>query len=361
MPSQQEVKWSQLRIGLIVIVSIVLLTTLLFLITSEKGGDIFSPKLTVFSYFDNAGGLQAGAPVGLQGVTIGSVKAVRIVSDPARKKTPVEVIMRIDGKFGNRIRTDTIATLSSANPLSDTTVDLDSEAATGPPIQNRAELKAVSTPGLADIIKSSEGTVASVNQITSKLNAMLDGLQQGHGTVGQLLANPELYNKLNASVDELHRLTVKLNTPDGTAGKLLNDNNLYDRLSDTAGRLDQIATDLQSGKGTAGKLLTDETLYNNLNSTVAHANSLLAEADAGRGGLGLLAKNPQFAAKLDDTVTQVNTLVTSLNSGKGTLGKLATDDTAYTNLNKLLTESTSLVTTIRSDPKKYLTIHLKIF
>ena len=53
--------------------------------------------------------------------------------------------------------------------------------------------------------------------------------------------------------------------------------------------------------------------------------------------------------------------MTNVNDGNGTLGKLATDDQAYTNLNKLLTESTNLVTTIRSDPKKYLTIHLKIF
>jgi phospholipid/cholesterol/gamma-HCH transport system substrate-binding protein len=40
---------------------------------------------------------------------------------------------------------------------------------------------------------------------------------------------------------------------------------------------------------------------------------------------------------------------------------LTTDDAAYTNLNTLLTESTNLITAIRKDPKKYLTIHLKIF
>ena len=58
---------------------------------------------------------------------------------------------------------------------------------------------------------------------------------------------------------------------------------------------------------------------------------------------------------------QVNAIVAGVQQCKGTLGKLATDDTAYTNLNKLLTESTTLVTVIRQDPKKYLTIHLKIF
>jgi phospholipid/cholesterol/gamma-HCH transport system substrate-binding protein len=72
-------------------------------------------------------------------------------------------------------------------------------------------------------------------------------------------------------------------------------------------------------------------------------------------------KDPAFAKKLDDTLTQANTLVTNINGGKGTIGKLMTDDKAYTNLNDLLTESTKLVTTIRQDPKKYLTIHLKIF
>jgi phospholipid/cholesterol/gamma-HCH transport system substrate-binding protein len=60
-------------------------------------------------------------------------------------------------------------------------------------------------------------------------------------------------------------------------------------------------------------------------------------------------------------LNQVDSLVAGVNSGKGVLGKLATDDQAYTNINKLLTSSTDLVTTIRKDPKKYLTIHVKVF
>ena len=102
-------------------------------------------------------------------------------------------------------------------------------------------------------------------------------------------------------------------------------------------------------------------MYKNLNSTIANANQLLNDANAGKGALGLLAKDPQFRQQLQDTMAQVNTLVTGIDQGRGTLGKLATDDQAYANLNKLLTQSTLLVDTIRSDPKKYLTIHLKIF
>ena len=75
----------------------------------------------------------------------------------------------------------------------------------------------------------------------------------------------------------------------------------------------------------------------------------------------MLLKDPTFANTLNDAVTKTDALVTAINEGKGTLGKLATDDAMYTNMNKLLTESTTLVTTIRQDPKKYLTIHMKIF
>jgi phospholipid/cholesterol/gamma-HCH transport system substrate-binding protein len=74
-----------------------------------------------------------------------------------------------------------------------------------------------------------------------------------------------------------------------------------------------------------------------------------------------MIKDPKFRQQLSETLSNVDNLVTGINQGKGTVGKLVNDDQAYTNLNKLLTESTTLVTAIRQDPKKYLTIHLKIF
>src|SRR5580692_11934263 len=71
MPSQQEVRWSQLKVGVIVLVSVVILTTLLFLMTSTSGMGFFSHKLTVTTYFENSAGLKVGAAVNLEGVTIG--------------------------------------------------------------------------------------------------------------------------------------------------------------------------------------------------------------------------------------------------------------------------------------------------
>jgi phospholipid/cholesterol/gamma-HCH transport system substrate-binding protein len=327
MPSQQEVKWSQLKVGIIVMISVLLLCALLFLMTSTSGMGVFTKKLVVTTYFQNSGGLKTGAPVELEGVTIGEVTHVVIVTDPARKLTPVKLVMKLDPRYHSDLRKDSLASLATIGVLGDTVVDISSETATGPELQTGDELKTVNAPNLQDVVKASQGTIESVNLILAKLD----------------------------------KIAADLNSGKGSAGKLLRDDALYDHLNDTAAKLDKIATQLSGGKGSAGKLLTDDQLYDNLNGTLAHANSLLAEADAGKGSLGILIKDPAFANKLTATVDKLDLLLGNVNSGKGTLGKLATDDAAYTNLNKLLTSSTDLVTAIRADPKKYLTIHMRIF
>src|SRR5580698_2662298 len=361
MPSQHEVRWSQLKVGVIVLISTVILVTLLFLMTSSSGLGILSRKLAVTTYFENSAGLKTGAAVNLEGVTIGTVRSVTIDSSPERKLTPVKVTMKLDDKYGTILKKDSKASLSTVGVLGDTIVDFNSQFAVGPRLQDGDELKTTETPSLTDVVKASQGTIESLNVILAKMNVIVDNIQSGKGSVGQLINNPDLYNKANNTVDELLKLEKNLNAGRGSIGKLMTDDTLYNRLNGAADKLESIANSVSSGKGTAGMLLKDDSLYKNLNSTLVHANSLMADADAGKGGLGLMLKDPKFRQDLNHTLTQVNELVYGINEGRGTLGKLATDDSVHTNLNKLLTASTDLVTTIRSDPKKYLTIHLKIF
>jgi phospholipid/cholesterol/gamma-HCH transport system substrate-binding protein len=361
MPSQQEVRWSQLKVGVIVLVSTVILVTLLFLMTSSSGLGILSHKLTVTTYFENSAGLKTGAAVDLQGVTIGTVKSVTIDNSPERKLTPVKVVMKLNEKNSSSLKKDSKASLSTVGVLGDTVVDINSQFAAGPALQDGDELKTTETPSLTDVVKASQGTIESLNVILAKMNVIVDNLQSGKGSVGQLINNPDLYNKADKTVNELLTLEKNLNAGRGSIGKLMTDDTMYNRLNDAAGKLESIANSLSAGKGTAGMLLKDDSMYKNLNSTLAHANSILEQADAGQGGLGLMLKDPKFRQDLSNTLTQVNTLVSGVNEGRGTLGKLVNDDAAYTNINKLLTTSTDLVTAIRTDPKKYLTIHMKIF
>jgi len=361
MPSQSDVKWSQLKVGVIVAISLVLLLTILFLMTSTSGSGFFAKKITVSTYFENAAGIKNGAPVNLQGVTIGNVDRVLIISDPARKLTPVQVRMKLDTKYSALLKKDSKAALSTVGVLGDTVVDINSQFATGPALADGDELKTLESPNLQDVVKASQGTIESLNVILAKLDRIVESISEGKGAVGQLIYDDTLYTRANATVAELQELSRKLNSGKGSIGKMLNDEDMYNHLNATVTRLDRISGDLEAGKGSAGKLLKDDVLYNNLNATLKHVNSIMADADAGKGGLGLITKDPEFARKLNDTVTRLDRVMTSIDQGEGTAGLLVKDPALYRNLDKLAVDSQSLVNTIRSDPKKYLTIHLKIF
>lgn len=361
MPSQQEVRWSQLKIGVIVLVASIILVTLLFLMTSASGLGVLSKKITVPVYFENAAGLKEGAAVNLQGVTIGAVKSVTVVSDPTRKLTPVKVVLKLDGKYQEGLKTDSKASLTTVGVLGDTVVDINSQLAVGGPLKDGDELHTLETPSITDVVKASQGTIEQLNVILAKMNTVVDNLQGGKGSVGQLINNPDLYNKATATVDELHTLEVNLNNGRGSIGKLMTDDALYNRLNAAADKLNQIGDSVEHGKGTAAMLINDPQFAQSLRTTLNKTNALISQVQNGKGAAGMLINDPQFAQSLRDTVNNTNQVITGISAGKGTLGKLATDDEAYTNLNKLLTQSTLLVDTIRQDPKKYLVIHLKIF
>ena len=82
------------------------------------------------AYFENAAGLKDGAPVTLEGVTIGNVIHVRVV--PERNPTPVEVTMQVGQEFLRDLHTDSTASIAQAGVLGDSYVDINSTHATGP-------------------------------------------------------------------------------------------------------------------------------------------------------------------------------------------------------------------------------------
>jgi len=152
VPDQREVRWSQLKVGVLVIVALAVLTGLIFLMSGSTGG-FWEGHVTLRSYFENSAGLKVGAPVNLQGVTIGNVKAIRI--DASRGLTPVEVTMRINKEKAKDIHADSKTSLETMGVLGDTVVDIDSRIAAGPPVANGAELPTTETPNLQDVIKAS--------------------------------------------------------------------------------------------------------------------------------------------------------------------------------------------------------------
>ena len=358
MPNQHEVRWSQLKVGVLVIVALAALSLLITLMSGSSGG-IFSRRIVVHSFFENASGLKPGAPVNLQGVTIGSVKKIIIV--PGRKLTPVEVIMSLGLTYKAALRTDTSASLATAGVLGDTFVDLDSAHATGPPLRNGDEVPVVQTPSLSDVIRSGQNTIDQVNVILAKLNTMADALGASKGSLGLFINNPDLYKHAVASLTQLQGTITQINHGKGTLGKLVADDELYKRANDTVTRLQDIVNQIDAGKGTVGKLVKDDALYNNVNQSAAKANRLMTQIDEGKGTLGMMAKDQAFRNKVSLTVSSLQSILKRADEGQGTMGKLLHDPSLYNNSDHAVVEMRRLLAAVRANPKKYLVIRLHIF
>ncbi|MGH9616416.1 MAG: MlaD family protein [Acidobacteriaceae bacterium] len=358
MPNQHEVRWSQLKVGVLVIVALAALTLLISLMSGSSGG-IFSRHIRVHSYFENASGLKPGAPVNLQGVTIGTVKKIIIV--PSRKLTPVDVIMSLGLNYRAALRTDTTASLATAGVLGDTFVNLDSSHATGPELRNGDQVPTTETPSLSDVIKSSQSTIQQVNVILAKLNTMADALGTSKGTLGKFINDPTFYNRAVGTLNQLQDTVTAINKGKGSLGKLVTDDTLYNRANDTVARLQDIVNQIDAGKGTVGKLVKDPSLYNNLNQTAQNANNLVKHINQGKGTLGMLARDEQFRNKVSSTVSSLQSILRRADAGQGTIGKLMRDPSLYNNSDQTVAEMRKLLQAIRANPKKYLVIRLHIF
>jgi phospholipid/cholesterol/gamma-HCH transport system substrate-binding protein len=345
-------------VGALVLVAVGVLVGLIILMSGSTGGP-FARKLVLRSYFENAAGVKDGAPVTLEGVTIGNVVHVRVI--PSRNPTPVEVTMQVGYEFEHDLHTDSTASIAQAGVLGDSYVDISSAHASGPPPPSNTELKAAGSPSIQDVIRTSEDSINQVQTLTKKIEILVDSLNSGKGTIGQLINDPALAHKITTIATDLQTITGAIASGKGTIGKLVNDDTLYTRASSAIDRLDKITTDLQDGKGSAGKLLKDDSFYNNLNAAVSNANQLVAQINSGKGSIGKLAKDPEFAQKLDDTVSRLDSILKGVNEGKGTLGQLAQNRSLYDHADQTLDQAQQLVKSIRDDPKKYLVIRLKVF
>jgi phospholipid/cholesterol/gamma-HCH transport system substrate-binding protein len=359
LPSQKQLKWSQLRVGVTVIFATVTLSILLFLISGTNG--LFSHRISLISYFDNASGLRVGAPVRLNGVDIGNVVGIRVVPDKDKQLTPVEVIMKVSTKYGFNLRRDSVTSLDTAGVLGETYLDIDSSQAIGQPARDGDALPTHVHPDFNEVVRSSESTLQNMDALLKRADRILAFAESGKGSLGKLIYDPTLYDRLSEIVKEFQGVVDEVAKGQGSLGQLINSNDAYKKFVATLDKMNAVADDLQAGKGTAGKFLKDPTLYNNANDTIANLKKVTDDINAGKGTLGELSKDQELANQIKTTVGKLEAITTALEAGQGTAGKFLKDETLYNNANQVLTETQAFMKGFRENPKKYLSIKLHIF
>jgi phospholipid/cholesterol/gamma-HCH transport system substrate-binding protein len=359
LPSQKQLKWSELRVGITVLISSLTLGLLLFLMSGTAG--LFTPRIILKSYFDNAQGLRVGAPVRLSGVDIGNVTIIRIVPDKDKQITPVEITMKVSTKYIYALKRDSVTSLDTAGVLGETYLDIDSSQAVGPSARDGDTLPTQVHPDFNQVVRASQSTLQNMDALLKRADRILAFAESGKGSLGKLIYDPTLYNRFSDTVADFQEIVDQVSSGQGSLGSLISKNDAYEKFIATLDKMNAVIDDIQQGKGTAGKFVKDPALYDNANATIANVRKITETINNGQGTIGRLTKDEELAKELDNTISKLSDLTTELQAGQGTAGKLFKDETLYNNANQMLVETRDLLSAFRQNPKKYLSIKLHIF
>jgi len=358
MPQRKQISWAQLRVGLMVLVSLAVFAVGVFFISGQVG--IFTRKYTLKTYFSGAAGLRAGSQVRVAGVPVGVVQGIRI-SDFVEPERAVEVTLRVPVSYQKEIRADSVARLATAGLLGDAFVDITRGQPDQPVVPNGGNVKSAEEADIKRIVQNTNDVISNLRVLSDKLNDITGQIQAGKGTLGKVIYDPVLYNRLNSMADNVQRVVARLDRGEGTIGKLLVDETLYNRTVASIDRLNKVLDDAQTGKGSLAKFLNDPSVYNQVEQLVARANTMVDNVNKGQGTLGKLATDPQLYNRANDTFDRLNVITTRIEQGQGTLGKLSTDPTLFNNLSESSQSLREFLTEFRKNPKKYLTVRVRLF
>jgi phospholipid/cholesterol/gamma-HCH transport system substrate-binding protein len=357
MALQTKKRWAQLKVGLLAISALCILAALVFLMTSSTG--LFTKRSDAYTFLDDSAAIANGAPVRLNGITVGKVANIGL-SGSSEPNRIVRLTLEIDNRYFPSIPVDSQAAIAAENLLGTKYINI-KKGRSAMTIQPGAEIKSLDTREFDDVVQQGYSTLASLNGIFKKLDTILDQLQAGNGTIGELLSNDELYKKVIGIVDDTHRVIASLDSQQGTLGKLMHDDSLYNDLRGTLGRVDALTDNIQKGDGTIGKLMKDPALYDDTRATIADVRQLLAGLNQGKGTAGKLLNSDDLHNQLLATMGRLDTLLDKINTGQGTIGQLLVNPSLYQNLDSTTREVNGLMKDFRANPKKFLRIKLSIF
>jgi phospholipid/cholesterol/gamma-HCH transport system substrate-binding protein len=346
MPRTRSLAWSELKIGIITVVSIAL-AILLIVAVGGQGGFTWQ-QYELKTMFPDVKGLKSGAVVRVAGVEVGKVAEVELSG------SEVEVVLKVNEENKSRITSESRASIGSLSLLGEPVIDI-SPSTQGTPLQDGDFLPAGRAPGqLADV---AEGATQTLQQVTG----ILQDIRGGKGTVGKLFTDDQVYKEVNGLVASANLVAGELGRGQGTLGMLIRDPAAYRRFNAALADLQDMTRRINAGEGSLGRLLKDDALAKSITSASANFDQLSARLNRGDNTVGRLLTERELYDKFNVLTARLDTMIGNLQSGEGSAGQLLRDKQLYENMNAAASELRQLLANINKDPKKYLNVRVSIF
>jgi phospholipid/cholesterol/gamma-HCH transport system substrate-binding protein len=328
-------------VGLIALGCIALIVGITFQL---QNFDVFSSQYRVYARFDNSRGLEAGAPVHVNGVPVGKVMRVERVENKypvlVAFNVPKDVDLYDDSKIristsgmlgdmfldvwpGNEAKNAKIAT-SDFVFIGKPSVELDRLLDQTPVIladvaaivaevrifltdKNNAAAINNAIKGIGSITQRLDGIIqkggpdvdasirniremtVQMNALSERLNGFLVQLQENYNTSTTEVSSrfAELNLQVNAILKNVEQLTEETRKAVGQINTMVGENRPYIRdatrsVARAADNISTVTASVQSGHGTIGRLLVDPQPFDDLREILAELRAMLQGSEGVR-------------------------------------------------------------------------------
>ena len=273
-----------------------------------KGTSLFDSNKSLFVVYEDVEGLVMGAKVTINGMDVGKVTHIDILSDFSGVR--VDFSLRPDIQISKQSE----ALLYESGLIGGKAISI-VPAAAGALVEDGDQLKAKIKPGLTELINQ------QIAPLQSKIENMLTSADSLFAGVSNVM-NYETQNNLKALLNNLTSTLESVNTISSKMVILLDQN--------------------------------QSTLNKTLNNVANTTDNLEQMTDS----LALIPWG-ETARKMETLVSNLNAITQPIAQGEGSLGQLIQSDSLYQQLNASTAALEALLNDLKAHPKRY--VHFSLF
>ncbi len=298
MKRTTKVKWGTLKVGIAITFAI---AVMFWASLSGGGTSIFESKKKFVCYFKNVNGLVPGSPVWMSGVEVGNVKSVKFVNLSPEKQ--VELVCRVKSEVWDRMTGSARVQLGTIGFLGDKYVEVIPGTTDGMPIADMEVVMTKDAGSAEAVFAEAQGSLSDVRHTINNIDTLLTRMNRGDGTLGKIVTDDDMYNKMTILLSEITKLTTDLQK---------NQLRIVESLEKTSDAIGSISTKVDDNTGTIGRLVNDPSLYDNLNNSSASLDSILHKINVAQGNMGMLVNDTALYSEMTDLMARINTLVADI-------------------------------------------------
>lgn len=193
----------EIKIGLFVFVGLILLTVITFSI----GDFFFKPGYNIDVVLDFANGVQESAPVRLAGIEVGEVKVATVFKDE-KGNTKVKLKLWLTNEA--QVEEDSKVCINTLGLIGEKYVEIVPGTPGNPLLKDGGTIKGISSVSVEQMTKKGYEIALKLEKVVDSMDAILNQIKSGKGTVGKLVYDETFYDEAEAMMKDLRANPWKL-------------------------------------------------------------------------------------------------------------------------------------------------------